>query len=592
MSDREVGTPITEQVNVIYSPGATPDDVPHVEAGMRQMAFQLQSWVNNMRAVTGQASLFDRGKYVSSDNVFQQMITARAAVKDDDICASVADITEGMAFQGVKWESGDWDTSDIFNQMAAVQNLDALVRKIWREEFTYSEAICGFWWDYGEFIVRGSTDKGNKKKRRVRVWFPRAVTILDPIKIIPVGLLAFGQERLAWRSTYQEWVAYQAIVNGDLHDELMERFYTGQYIPRDGDELQELTSLQVDVSQLLLLDDRYVARHTTTRPDYCRFPDVRLRSVFRLLDMKQQLMESDRVTLIGAANYILLVKKGDKDDPAYPEEIANLKNNYKTLAKLPVIFSDHRLNIEIITPKVDMVLNKDKYEVLDNRIAARLLNTLNTSGASGQRSDTSLTQSRTVARAMEGRRHMLRRFLETQMARAVVDHPKNAGLFTEGAPSLVYTPPNIQLDTDAGAAQAVQQARTTGDLSRESYLDYFGFDQEVEAMRVALETTKYDDVFKTRVPFDSPSNNEIRGGGDAPPPDAQAPGDGTGVAPATSAPLGAKGGRPVGGGGGVKTTLPTKPAPTRKPADPVPPALKPFAAKKKAAPKPGTGEKQ
>jgi hypothetical protein len=550
MSDREVGTlpgeRITDQVNVVYGPNASSADVPHIDEGMRQMAYQLQSWVNNMRAVTGQSGLFDRGKYVSNDIIYNQMLTARAAVKDDDICASVAELTEGMAFQGLKWESSDWDTTDLFNQMAAEQDLDSLIRKMWREEFTYAQCVCAFWWDQGEFVVRGETEAGNKKKRRVKVWYPRAVTLLDAVKVVPVGLLAFGQERLAWKATRQESIAYSAIVNGDLQDELMERFYTGQYIPRDGDELQELTSLQIDCSQLLLLDDRFVARHCTTKPDFERFPDVRLKSVFRLLDMKQQLMESDRVNLIGAANYILLVKKGDKDSPAYPEEIENLKNNYQTLAKLPVIFSDHRLNIEIITPKTEHVLDPDKYEVLDNRIAARLLNTLNSAGArSGQRTDNTLTMSRPVARSMEGHRHMIRRFLEKQIGKAVVEHPKNVGLFTEGTPSLAFTPPNIQLDADPGTVQVLLQARTTGDLSRESFLDYFGFDQEVEAMRVTLEAAKYDDIFKTRVPFDSPSNNDARSGDAS---GASEPGKGTGEAPSAQAPAGARGGRPAGGG--------------------------------------------
>ena len=129
----------------------------------------------------------------------------------------------------------------------------------------------------------------------------------------------------------------------------MSRFYTGQYVVRDQDDLLELTRLKVDVNRLLMLDERYVKRHSLTHADYDRFPDIRLKSIFRLLDLKQQLMEADRVTLIGAANYILLVKKGDKDDPAYPEEITNLKANYKTPPKLPVIFSDHRLSVEIIT---------------------------------------------------------------------------------------------------------------------------------------------------------------------------------------------------------------------------------------------------
>ena len=222
MTEREVGSPVTEQVNVVYGTGA--GDIPGLDGSMQQVAYQLQSWVNNVRATTGRSSLFERGKYASSDNAYDQMVTARGAVKDDDICASIAELTEGMAFQGMKWESGDWDTQDLFNQMAAEQDIDQLVRKMWREEYTFSQAVCAFWWDFGEFTVRGETDKGNKKKRKVKVWYPRSVTLLDPVKIVPVGLLAFGQERLAWKATTEESIAYHAIANGELQDDLMERF--------------------------------------------------------------------------------------------------------------------------------------------------------------------------------------------------------------------------------------------------------------------------------------------------------------------------------------------------------------------------------
>jgi hypothetical protein len=524
----------TSEINVVYSDSAAALATT-VDPRMRQIARQLGDWVNTTRgqsgALTGNASLFDRGKYISSDNPYDQMRTARAAVRDDDVVASALELTEGLAFQGVKWECGDWDTSDIFNQMAAEQNLDELVRKMHREEFTYSQSVLAFWWDEGEFTVRGETDKGNKRKRTVKVWYPRAVTILDAARVVPVGMMMFGQERLAWQATKGEIGAYYSTQKGELQDPLMDRFYSGHYtVPAGSDEMAELTALKVDTSRLLLLDDKYVRRHTSTKSDYERFPAVRLKSIFRLLDMKQQLLEADRVSLIGAANYILLVKKGDEKDPAYPEEIANLKENYHTLAKLPVIFSDHRLNIEIVAPKTDFTLQGDKYDVLDKRIIGRLLNVIGSQSQRSSGSSTSATLGRPVARSLENRRHMLRRFLEREIAKAVVDHPKNKDVFPE-TPSLAYTPPSIQLDADAGTAAILMQARTMRDLSRESFLEYFGFDQEVEAMRFELEADKYDDIFKTAVPFNSPANQ----------PDGQG-------APAAQGVNGAKGGRPAGGG--------------------------------------------
>jgi hypothetical protein len=75
-----------------------------------------------------------------------------------------------------------------------------------------------------------------------------------------------------------------------------------------------------------------------------------------MLDLKRQLMNADRASLIGAANYILLVRKGTDQRPAQQEEIDNLKENYNFIAKMPVIISDHRLEIDIIAPKIDLTL--------------------------------------------------------------------------------------------------------------------------------------------------------------------------------------------------------------------------------------------
>lgn len=511
-------------VEIVYSKEMDDPDLKDLREQlaprMRQVAAQLSRWVDQTRAVTNRSTLFDRAAYVPSENVYDQMRMARAAVQNDDIVGGIAEVTEGLAFDGVKWESRDADDSDVFNQMAAEQDLDAVVRRMWREQFTYGTCILGFWWDRGEFKVRGTTKKGNKRKQSYSVWYPKAITTLDACKVVPVGMMQFGQERLAWQGTQIEIAQYVSMLDGILQDELMERFYAGQYLPSDIDEVQELVAVGVDINRLILLNDEIVKRHTLTKPDHLRFPDVRLKRVFKMLDLKQQLMEADRVSLIGAANYILLVKKGDKDDPAYPEEIDNLKQNFDYVAKLPVIISDHRLAIEIITPKQDMVLSTEKYDVLDNRIASTLLGLFGAVGSrSGNRGDTSLQEARLVARNLENKRHMIKRFLERTIARAVVEHPKNEGVFDE-EPNLTFVPKNIQLDSDNGMAAQIVALRTMNELSRESTLEYFGFDQQIEAMRRTLEDESgLDDTFQTMVPYNSPENgggSGAAGGGGRP----------------------------------------------------------------------------
>ena len=466
---------------------------------MRQLAQNLSRWIDNARAAAQRTSMFDRGAFTPPDNPYDEMRSARSALKYDSIVSGVSEITEAFAFQGVKWESPIPDEADVFNQLSRDMNLDDVIRKMWREEYTYGQFVAAKLWGWQEYTVRGKTTSGNKRKKSYKVWAPLQIRLLDSCKCVPIGVGPLGGEGLAWQATPGEIGYYAASYQGETIDPLMATFFQGTYEP-GFEEAGELGRLGVDVSRLLVMNPEWVFRHTITKPDYQRFPDIRMKSIFKLLDLKQQLMQADRVTLIGAANYILLIRKGDKDTPATSEEIENLKNNYNYIAKLPVIISDHRLEIEIIAPKTDLTLNPDSYQVLDQRILNRLLGTLSTGARNSGRSETQDTLSATVGRVMENRRHMLKRTLEMQVARAIVRHPKNEGVF-ETEPNLVYTPRNISLGFESAYTQALLALRTQREISRETILEFFGLDEATEAMRMEMEAEIYDDIFKTEIPY-------------------------------------------------------------------------------------------
>jgi hypothetical protein len=547
---------------------------------MREVATELARWMEQGQSQVGsRGSLFDRGVFTPPNNPYDEMRSARHAVRYDSIISGVAEVTEAFAFQGVKWEGENSDESDVFNQLSRDMNLDAVIRRMWREEFMYGQFVCAKLWGWAEYSVRGKTKNGNKRKKTYRIWAPVQMRILDGLKVVPAGIGPLGGETLCWSATPGEIGHYQESYKGDVIDPLMTTFFQGTYNPSE-DEARELVGLGVDPTRLLAMNPDWVFRHTLTKPDYERFGDIRLKSVFSLLDLKHQLMQADRATLIGAAKYILLIRKGEKDAPALPEEMANLRENYNFIAKLPVIISDHRLQIDIIAPKQDFVLQGDKYDVIDSRLLARLLGTLSIS-SKGQRNETQDTLSSSVARVMENRRHMLKRTLEYEVARAVVQHPKNKDVF-ESTPSLVYTPRSVQLALDATYVQALQALRTQREISRETILEFFGLDQSTEAQRMELEAEFFDDIFKTEIPFNGQPG---AGGAAAPAPGGGGDGgddsqvvkvdpDGTlKVAPAKKAlpakatpkkatpngtpeapsVSGARGGRPVGGGTSKKS---------------------------------------
>lgn len=518
-----------------------------IEKSLRR---ELARWTDGLsHGNTTRLSLFDRKAYETPEGQFKKFKVARAAVANDDVVSGVVEVTCGLTFQGMKWESSDSDVSDVFNQMSRDLNMDQVIRQWYKEDFTYSQVIVGMWWGQKEYKVRGSNivpekphalpnentglpefhpkmdektgkpkkPKKVKRKKTYDMWCPVGMTFLDPMRVIPLSPSLFGRDRLAWQSNAAEMKTLEKVKNGEVFDEIMQKFFQGQYKPENRAEKDYLENMGVDTRYLILLNPDCVFRIAPGRVPYERFADLRLNSVFPLLDLKQQLIEADRVALIGQANYILLVRVGEKDHPAQDAELQGARAGVMNLGKIPLIVGDHRLQIDILTPDQSFSLDQDRYDTIDTRILARCLGALSIGSQSNQAAVDATSAG--IAKVLEGRRHMMKRAFEDFIARKTVEHPRNKTLFQEGdEPNLAFIPRNISLGTDAQMIQAVMSLRTQKELSRESTLERFGFDQAVEAQRREYEEESgLDDIFQTAVPFNgegggSPQTNGAQGG--------------------------------------------------------------------------------
>lgn len=517
------------------------------DPAVQSLAREMSRWMDMGRSTRG--SIFDRNVYQPPDNPYDIIRACRRALNEDDIIASVADGTEAIAFAGgLRWESPEPDDADVFNQISADVNLDNVIRVMWRENFAVDQFVCAKLWGWGEYTVRGTTTKGNQRKKRYKVWCPQRLVILNSEHIVPIGVGPLREDRLAWNASPTDLSNWDMADRGDVIDPLMLQFFTGLYRPDDVEQIQ-LSRWGVMTNQLLAINPAWVFRHAHTRPDYQKFPDFRLRSTFATLDLKRQLVASDRAALIGAANYILLIRKGNDNAPATQQEVTNLKEQYNFLAKLPVVISDHRLEIDIIAPKMDFVLKSEAYDHLDNSILVRALSAFLPPKI---RTLDAPTWHNLIAGGIQSRRHMIKRTIEAEIAKAVVNHPKNAGLFAS-RPSLVFTPRNVSIGVDAASLSALLALRTQREISRDTILEYLGLDEATEAQRLEYEDEFYDDIFRTVIPFAAPG-----AGGQAQPQDGQpAAGqgetstpNGTSEAPGVS---GRRGGRPQGGGSSTQS---------------------------------------
>lgn len=471
-------------------------------AGQHPEVAALVRWSYNLQPTGGgrQSSMFERDRYVTPRNIFDQFRTAHDAAENDDTVSGIVESTESLAFSRMSFLCEDEDEEDVWNQIASDIDLDSRLREMWRELFTVSQFYCLTWWGRKTYKVRGKTDEGNKKRKTFdNIYVPLGMSILDPLKVVPVGNILFGMEQLAYIGDRAERDMLDAAAAGDpLADPVAKQIILQKYEPNDL-ERKWLYDLNIAYEFLYLLNPQNVWRHTVTRPQYQRWAPVRMKSVFELLDLKQQLRAMDRAHLIGGTNFIILIRKGTDQHPAKPQETAQLQAQVRTIAQVPVIVGDHRLDIEIITPKTDTTLNPDKYNGLDARITARLYLMFMTGNfAAGAKGDDSIKLAKIVARGLESRRHMMRRGLERNLLKPTYE--RNDAL--SNPPKLRFLPGRIELDFDAAMVAFLMDNRDRGNLSRETILGEIGLDQADEAVLREREGRRYDDVFTpTNVPF-------------------------------------------------------------------------------------------
>lgn len=468
----------------------------------RQVARALASWAEDSSPDSSRRnrSIFARDRYVTPGRIFEQMAVCYDAL-DDDIVSTVADTSESLAFQKVTFESEDPDQENVWSQIGRDLNVDNWFRVAWRELFTVSQFYGVRYWGFGEYQVQGKREKRSARKR-YRLRLPVMLGFLDPTRIVPVNVDIFGGASYAWIASDKEIEMFT-----DLQDEdpLIASLFAGRYRPSEKEE-RDLTKENIPVDNLMLLDSAYVFRHTLTKAPFERWARIRLKSVLPLLDIKHQVRNMDRAWLLGGINFIVLVTKGSDQKPATSSEIEGVAAQMRTQSKSPVIVSDHRLNIEIITPDIQHVVSQSKWNTVDEAISRNLWGMFVLPSMSGR--ETTMSMARLIARGLANRRHMLKRCFEMNVIKPVTMANEDFSAHT----TIEFAPRRMELEFDPNVVNMIQELRDRGDLSRETVLNEFNFSQDLEARRREKEDEQYEDIFTpVNVPYDSP--NRVTPGG-------------------------------------------------------------------------------
>ena len=471
----------------------------------------IRKWATTSQGTNRKGSIFTRDKFVTPDKMFEKFQLAAEAVRSDDVVSNVVETTEQLAFKRIAFECEDELEEDIWNQIIDDINLSERMREAWREMFTISQCYPAVLFEDKRYKATGS------RKQFGKLSVPTGITYLDPLKVIPVGNFMFGQERLVYLADTGEAQNFnETLADANSSDLVVDQLIQGYYPIEDESKrdeyklISDVTGVSSLTGRTFLLNPRNVWRITATRPSYRRFADVRMESVFELLDLKHLLREMDRATILGSTNAIILVKKGSDDRPAQAAELQQVAAEVKTTSRIPIIVSDHRLEIEIITPKLDY-LSTEKYNGLDSRITSRLYQMLATGNySSGTGSDDSIKLMRVVASSMEARRDQIRDSFMDHVFKEV--YRRNPKLTTE--PKMQFYPRRIALDFDPNIAQFLMDLRGMGEVSRTTVLAELDLIQDDEATKRKREAKEYDDIFvPVHVPFDTPNAAPTGNGG-------------------------------------------------------------------------------
>ena len=525
-----------------------PEEVAQAVVRSQDISSAIESWTRSLNSA-GSASkswdLFNRASYHHTTSAFGTFGAAARAVEYDDILSTLADTVERIAITHTKFEMMDNDQEDCWNQISDELRLETRLREMYRELFKISQVYVGVWWSNRTYQVRTKPSqddfniqpplppdpetglvpdqpepkpkkKGNRTRKKVfAVTAPVAFSVFDPTKVIPVGTLMFNRERFAYCASRGEHDNFKRVFNdkSPLVDETVLQLIEKQYVPTE-EERAFCTANDINPDALWLFNKGSMFRHTLTRPQYQRFADVRLKSVLELLDMKSHLRASDRSALIGATNFIVVIRKGSDKIPARQAEIENLQEQAKVVARMPILVGDHRLQVDIVTPSVDHTLDESRYNTIDNRLIFRALTgfTLprNSGGTGSQGSGTGGSDmSRVVGRGMESIRAEMITSIEREIFQETLN--RNPGTLSE-MPKMAFTPRRVTLDLSTDVINAMLKLRDRGDLSRQTTLEEVDFDQDIEALRRSREREVYDAVFTSIVPFSSPSATPFQSG--------------------------------------------------------------------------------
>lgn len=454
---------------------------------------------------TSQGSMLARNPFRTPRDVIEEIKLARTIADTDDDAGGIVGEMIAIAFgEGVVNQHRDETTLEFFDQIAAPTGMNL--------EQTLGEM-------YRELLIAGSVTTVSLFTRKRMQYYPLKsdIPVAAQLQIPNVGVLPAENIRV---------ISNDVLGNGELayfvEDPILKNWLDAYFSPSTPGQTKAVMAMEEPVAAALFTGRRQMPYndgdpasrnltlytlnprmvHRTTFPKGAGpYPRPLLTRNFSLLEAKRLLNIMDYALLQGGTNYIVVAKKGSDQLPAQQSEVDNLVDQVTHASRSGVMVGDHRLQIEIITPKLDELLNPAKRKLLGRKIKMGLMRqseeVTGDSGTQGAANEMELT-SRVVS---YDRRILLRHAQSTFYDETA---QRNRSTFSEGAPSIWA--PKVVLAGVKDFWSNMLQARDRGDIPRRYVVEGLGYDFDAAVAEREREVASgIDEIMSpASVPFSAP----------------------------------------------------------------------------------------
>lgn len=444
-------------------------------------------------------SMLSRSPFRVPLNIIEEIKLARQVAEQDDDISAVIGAAVNIAFgDGMQNQHQDEETVALFNKIcgpvsAGGLNMDRVLKEMYREYLIASSftTISLFTRTRYNYFLPGSPGR-----KQAQLSTPMMGVIpAENIRVLSNDI--FGNGDLAYEPTdvgLREWLDefFAETTSPGRKNQLAQAepilaaIFIGKVTVPWSD-----TDMFSSGKTLFTLNPRMVHR-TTMAKGATAYPRPLLTANFALLEAKRLLNIMDYALLQGGTNYIVVARQGSDNLPAQQPEIDNLIEQVRTASRTGVLVGDHRLDIEIITPKLDELLSTPKRKLLGRKLAMGLLRipeqVTPDPGAAGAAQELEFT-----ARTITSDRRDIKRHVEGNVYEEAVS--RNPSTFTRGGASIWF--PKIILSGVKDFYSSVLQARDRGDIPRRYAVEVLGFDYEAGLAEREREKKRGDDDILT-----------------------------------------------------------------------------------------------